>query len=64
MTGEEQPDPRVGLCSACAHARRVPTGKGSVFWLCEVAATDRRFRKYPQLPVLRCGFVVRDSVES
>ena len=51
-------DPRVGLCSACANVRRVRGNGESVFYLCELALVDRRFRKYPALPVLRCdGFV-------
>ena len=46
---------RIGLCALCDHARTVVTGKGSQFWLCELASTDPRFRKYPALPVLRCS---------
>ncbi|MBX3131441.1 MAG: hypothetical protein KF718_32290 [Polyangiaceae bacterium] len=45
----------VGLCATCAHARRVQSAKGSVFWLCGLASTDRRFPKYPPLPVVRCA---------
>lgn len=44
----------VGLCETCAHSRRVESAKGSVFWLCERAKTDDRYRKYPPLPVLSC----------
>ena len=44
---------RVGLCFTCRHARRVPTPR-AVYWLCERAATDPRFEKYPRLPVLAC----------
>ncbi len=48
---------RVGLCAECAWARRVVSSRGSVFWLCERARTDARFRKYPPLPVHACrGF--------
>ncbi|MFN0146233.1 MAG: hypothetical protein ACKVT1_06970 [Dehalococcoidia bacterium] len=33
------------------------TAKGSTFWMCGLAATDARFRKYPPLPVRECpGF--------
>jgi len=58
MTSERPAiDPRVGLCSACQHARIVESGRGSRFWLCELAKSDPRFRRYPPLPVLRCdGF--------
>lgn len=51
-------DPAVGLCSVCINARVVLSGRGSRFYLCELAAVDPRFRKYPSLPVVRCpGFV-------
>lgn len=43
----------VGLCADCRHARTVVTPR-SVFWLCELAATDPRYAKYPRLPVLAC----------
>jgi len=43
----------VGLCFTCRHARRVPTTRAT-YWLCERAATDPRFEKYPRLPVLTC----------
>lgn len=47
---------RIGLCLECRHSRRVPTSRAT-YWLCELAATDPRFEKYPRLPVLECpGF--------
>jgi hypothetical protein len=46
--------PRVGLCETCCFARKIESSKGSVFWLCERAKSDARFRKYPPLPVLSC----------
>ena len=50
-------EPAVGLCSVCVNVRRVENMNGSTFYLCELALTDRRFRKYPALPVLECvGF--------
>lgn len=48
-----QPVP-VGLCERCGHGRRIDSSKGSVFWLCDLARTDARFRKYPPLPVRSC----------
>jgi len=57
MTAEDRrpaPDPTVGLCATCAHARRVTSARRSVFWLCGRAAADPRFARYPRLPVLRC----------
>jgi len=46
---------RVGLCVDCVHSRRVESSRGSVFWLCELSASDPRFPKYPRLPVLSCS---------
>ncbi|MFN8547680.1 MAG: hypothetical protein U0527_06840 [Candidatus Eisenbacteria bacterium] len=57
-------DPRVGLCAGCRHARRIESGKGSTFWLCERAENDPRFRKYPPLPVWSCpGYEPKPKVE-
>ncbi len=48
----------AGLCAGCVHARLIETRTGSRFVLCELARTDRRFARYPALPVLACaGFV-------
>lgn len=44
-----------GLCASCRWARRVVSGRGSVFWLCERSRVDGRFRKYPALPVRACA---------
>lgn len=46
-------DPRVGLCSRCAHARHVATPR-SHFWLCGLSRTDARYERYPRLPVSGC----------
>ncbi|HEV8308532.1 MAG TPA: hypothetical protein VGW35_12790 [Methylomirabilota bacterium] len=45
---------RVGLCWDCRWARRVTSGRGSVFFLCRRAETDPAYPKYPGLPRLRC----------
>lgn len=45
---------RPGLCATCAHLRPIESDRGSLFFLCELALTDDRFRKYPRLPVLQC----------
>jgi len=48
---------RVGLCTACQHARAIRSAKGSEFWLCERSKSDARYTKYPRLPVRACpGF--------
>lgn len=53
---------RVGLCLDCSHARSVVSAKGSEFWLCQLAQTDPRFKKYPPLPVIRCtGFAQKKA---
>jgi hypothetical protein len=52
----------VGLCFSCRHMRPVRTDRGSVFYLCERAATDPQFPKYPCLPVLECrGYEKKDE---
>jgi hypothetical protein len=53
------PEPRAaaGLCDHCLHQRLVPNTRGSVFSLCERSRSDRRFARYPRIPVLSCpGF--------
>lgn len=47
--------PGAGLCGDCARSRRVESSRGSVFFLCELSASDPRFPKYPRLPVLSCS---------
>lgn len=46
-------DPRVGLCSRCAHAHRVATPR-SHFWLCGRSRSEPAYPRYPRLPVLTC----------
>lgn len=46
--------PPAGLCESCRHAREIRSARGSRFLLCNLAATDPRLRRYPQLPVLEC----------
>jgi hypothetical protein len=57
MTERRRADPKraeVGLCASCRQARRILSSKGSEFWLCGRAESDRNYPKYPPLPVLRC----------
>ncbi len=49
------PTPDPGLCRRCRHLRVVQSAKGSTFFLCRRSAEDPRFRRYPPIPVLRCG---------
>jgi hypothetical protein len=46
---------RAGLCADCVHARRIESDRGAKFYLCELAAVDPTYRKYPVLPVIRCA---------
>jgi hypothetical protein len=54
--------PLIGLCDTCRHARRITSGRGSRFLLCELSKTDPSFPRYPRLPVLACtGYEPRPS---
>jgi hypothetical protein len=44
----------AGLCATCTHARRIESSRGSLFFLCQLSASDARFAKYPPLPVVSC----------
>jgi uncharacterized protein len=44
-----------GICENCVHARAVTSDRGSVFLLCELSFSDRRFQKYPKLPMRSCS---------
>jgi hypothetical protein len=50
-----QPPSSAGLCAGCIHARAVATPRGSLFVLCQRSKTDRRFPRYPTLPVVVCA---------
>jgi hypothetical protein len=50
----------AGLCALCIHARAIVSNRGSVFVLCEAAASDPLLERYPRLPVHDChGFTAR-----
>lgn len=44
----------AGLCASCINARVIENRRGSQFYMCELSKTDKRFAKYPPLPVLNC----------
>jgi hypothetical protein len=44
-----------GLCPRCVHVRRIDSAKGSTFWLCQRAATDASFPRYPPQPRMECA---------
>lgn len=45
----------TGLCETCVWVRTIRSGRGSEFLLCQYAAQDARYPKYPRLPVLVCA---------
>ncbi len=48
----------AGLCASCSFARRIRSHRGSAFVLCERSRSDRRFVRYPRLPMVQCvGYV-------
>ncbi len=42
------------LCDTCLQQKLVPNTRGSVFSLCLRSREDKRYPRYPRLPVLRC----------
>lgn len=54
----------IGLCATCRHARPVTSARSSTFWRCALNEGDRRFPKYPRLPVLACDGYARDDTEA
>ena len=58
----QAPGPPAGLCSGCAHVRRITSARGSTFYMCRLSFVDARFPRYPPIPVLSCaGFEPGDS---
>jgi hypothetical protein len=45
---------KAGLCDSCIHQKLVRSGRGAVFSMCLRHRTDKRFPKYPRLPVESC----------
>jgi hypothetical protein len=49
--------PPAGLCDGCVHQKLIGNTRGSTFSMCERSKTDKRFPKYPRIPVGACpGF--------
>lgn len=46
---------QIGLCSHCRYMRQIKSDRGSIFFMCQLSATDPSFPKYPRLPVTRCA---------
>lgn len=55
VTGPAAVSDGVGLCARCRHVRVVRSGKGSRFVRCALSESDRRFARYPRLPVIECA---------
>lgn len=53
--GKDYGDPKAGLCASCRHVKINRSDRGAVFYYCRKSETDRRFPKYPPLPLLHCG---------
>jgi hypothetical protein len=52
---------KAGLCDSCVHQKLIKSGRGSLFSMCLLHRTDKRFAKYPRIPVERCpGYRPRD----
>ena len=53
---------RSGLCDSCRHQKLIKNPRGSTFSRCERSKTDKRYPKYPRLPVVECeGWERRDE---
>ena len=57
--------PPAGLCASCRHQKVVRNTRGSSFSLCLRSREDKRYPRYPRLPVLSCpGHEPRAEEES
>lgn len=56
MDADSVPDLAVnaGECGRCRHVRMVGNDRGASFYLCQRAADDDRFPRYPRLPMHDC----------
>ena len=69
-SGHRDPGPgyrapfEAGLCERCAWVRWTGNRRGAVFALCKRSGEDRRFARYPRLPVESCaGFESAEQAE-
>jgi hypothetical protein len=46
---------KAGLCDSCRHQKLIRNTRGSTFSMCELSKSDKRYPKYPRLPVKRCA---------
>ncbi|MQG39087.1 MAG: hypothetical protein FI718_03760 [SAR202 cluster bacterium] len=48
----------AGICQNCKFVSRIVSGKGSIFIQCKQHFSNKKFPKYPRLPVTICsGFI-------
>ena len=59
----DRPPPEAGLCDSCRHQKVIGNTRGSTFSLCLRSRTDKRFPRYPRLPVTACPGYERRSAE-
>ena len=50
-----QGDTDAGLCERCRLSARITNDRGTVFYLCRQSEIDKRFARYPRLPVSECN---------
>ena len=55
---------RAGLCGNCQHMRLVTSDRGARFYLCQLSALDKKYPKYPRLPVIQCRGYEREETNS
>lgn len=48
------PEDGVGMCRSCRHLRVVTARANSRYYRCDRSTFDRRYPKYPRLPVRVC----------
>jgi 3-isopropylmalate/(R)-2-methylmalate dehydratase large subunit len=55
----------TGLCGRCIHHSWIRNDRGSAFLRCGLSDEDRRFPRFPPLPVLRCaGFSTMSQMQT
>jgi len=51
----DSPKLKIGLCADCRFMKKMESDRGSIFYMCQLSATDPSYPKYPRLPVLQCA---------
>ena len=51
----------VGICQNCKFVTTIVSGKGSLFIQCKQHFSDKKFPKYPRLPVTICSGFIKDA---